>query len=127
MAQSPVPQLTNISALHPFYFFAQRSTLLYLQLMEILHLNPHLLYLTHGYVLKECLSFQEDHNVASILKHGNGYQVLLQPRHMHTILQGECSPILPLKSNHAQSSITILPVVTHLDMHLEIFLLQVTE
>ena len=122
MAQLPVPGLANISALHPFFFCTQISTLLYLQLIEILHLNPYLLYLW-----KERLSFQEDHIIACILKHGNKYQVILQPKHIHKILQGEWSPMLPLKSNRAQSSNIILSVVTHLDTYLEIFLLQLTE
>ena len=85
--------------------------------------KPYLLYLTCGYVSKERLSFREDHIIASILKHSNGYQVLPQPGHIHNILQGEWIPMLPLKSNHTQSSNTILPIVTHPDMHLEIFLL----
>ena len=73
LAQSPVPQIANVSALHPFYFCAQSITLLYLQLIDILHLNSYLLYLTRGYVLKKRLSFQEYYIIDSILKHGNGY------------------------------------------------------
>jgi hypothetical protein len=86
--QSLVPQLANVLDLRPFCLFAQSSTLLYLYLIEIIHRNPYLLYLTHGYVSKELLSFLEDHIIASILKHGNGYHVLLQPGHTHNILQG---------------------------------------
>jgi len=57
VAQSLVPQLSIILSLHPFRFCAQSNTLLYLLLIEILHSNPYLLYLTCGYVSKECLSF----------------------------------------------------------------------
>lgn len=82
--------------------------------------------LSCGYVEKECLSLTKDHIIASILQHENRYQVLLQTRNIHNISQSEGSTWLPLKGNCTQTGSTIPPVITHLDMHLEILLLQVT-
>lgn len=73
VTQSLVLQLANVSALHLLFFRAQRNTILYFQLIEILNLNPYLLYLNSGYVSKERISFAKDHIITSILQHGDRY------------------------------------------------------
>jgi len=85
VTQPTVPQLTDVSALHILFFCAQGSTIFYLQIVDILHPNPHPPHLSHGYVMKECLSFTKDHIIASIFQHSRKYQVLLQPKIIHNI------------------------------------------
>ena len=69
MAQPSVPQVANVLALHQFCFGNQCSTVIYLQLIEILHLNPNPLGFSHGYVSQEHLSFIEDYIIAFVFQY----------------------------------------------------------
>ena len=101
--------------------------MLYLQVVEVLYSNPYPLHLSCGYVTNECLSLTKYHIIASILQHGNNNQIVLQTRNIHNILQSEGRTRLPLKGNYTDLGCAIPPIITHLNMPLEILLLQVTE